>query len=300
MTKTQNYQWLVLGGCPRSGTTMLNFIINSHPNIFIANEQNLFKTIQISEQLFHREDCLKNRILRELSPREKAIGRYEDEKIKATIHRKLSQKAIITCLFSSSLVREPPSTGTVYLGDKYPTYYHWEHKLIENILGPLKYIHITRSPVSVINSNLFRSQMTKQGKDWVKPGQVYIYIAEWIKAWNFICGTNQNYFLHLRYEDAIASPRRELDRISQFLGVQPVFDASKIVKTHIKREYISAPDMKAIQKYIPEELVEWETPLEELIKKYPKIEFLEKSTLKQKINSIPKLFWRTQHPTPDT
>ena len=299
--KKNQYFWLVLGGCPRSGTTMLNFALNSHPQIFLANEQNLFKTISISDRLFFREDHVKNRIPRELSIREKIINDDEHEKrMKATIQRKLSQVSVITSLFESSLIGDNIPNGIVYLGDKFPKYYRWNLKEIEKICQSVKYIHITRSPIYNINSNLFRQEMAKQGKDWRKhsSASVYDYMKEWILAWNFICkNCEQTNFLHLRYEDIIAAPETEFKKIGEFLDIQPIFNTSKIMATPQDRDYISDYNMAIIEKYIPQELIDWQLPLDELVQKYPQLglDFMSSKTSRVIKKSIPvflKVFYK--------
>lgn len=275
MAKINNIRWLVVGGCPRSGTSMLNFTLNSHPQIFLANEQNLYKSISISEKIFYREDFIQKRKARKLSIREKNISSYNNERNNATILRKFSHKNLIVELFKSSLIHHTVARDTLYLGDKFPRYYRWDLNAVEDLLGPIKYIHITRSPLSVINSNLFRVEMSKQGQDWINTSRtLYDCISDWIEAWNFACWANERLdFLHLCYEDVIAKPQTEFKYISEFLGIEQLFNTSMISQTTPGREFISDKQINIIQKYIPEDLLDWQTSFEELINKYSRLEF---------------------------
>ena len=58
-----NKKILLISGCPRSGTTLINIIINSHPKIAITNEINLFNIVNdIDNALFRREGKLEKMI----------------------------------------------------------------------------------------------------------------------------------------------------------------------------------------------------------------------------------------------
>ena len=59
--KTQNCiilnekKLLLICGCPRSGTTLLNILLNSHPNISITNELDLYKlSFDLNHLLFFK------------------------------------------------------------------------------------------------------------------------------------------------------------------------------------------------------------------------------------------------------
>jgi len=192
------------------------------------------------------------------------------------------------------------SSEIIYMGDKYPKYYHWDLCYVNKAISPIKYIHITRNPIYAINSNLFRQEMAKQGKDRVRAKMTNFYDAlrEWILAWNFVCeNSKQTNFLHLRYEDIIAAPKSEFERIGEFLDIKPIFDTSKIMATPQDRDYISDHNMAIIEKYIPQELIDWQLPLDELVHKYPELglDFMSSTTSKVIKKSIPvflKVFYK--------
>ena len=54
----ENQKLLLVSGCPRSGTTLINFILNSHPEVVTTNELDLIK---ISEQFSKIAFSKKNR-----------------------------------------------------------------------------------------------------------------------------------------------------------------------------------------------------------------------------------------------
>ena len=52
--------WLFLGGCPRSGTTLLELIMSTHPAIGITNEVSFFSVLEALRPVFSREASFNN------------------------------------------------------------------------------------------------------------------------------------------------------------------------------------------------------------------------------------------------
>ena len=70
---TLNKKLLLVTGCPRSGTTIANIVLNSHPNISITNECNLINILEKieSSSIFSRFRSINSKDLkREMSTRE--------------------------------------------------------------------------------------------------------------------------------------------------------------------------------------------------------------------------------------
>ena len=71
-----NKKLLLVSGCPRSGTTLINIILNSHPEIAITNEINLFSIINnIDDVLFKREKKISRMIKLEKSIKREKTAR---------------------------------------------------------------------------------------------------------------------------------------------------------------------------------------------------------------------------------
>jgi len=286
--------WLIVGGCPRSGTTLLNFILNENPNIFLANEQNLYKTVCLSNQLFYREDHLKNRKERKLSKREEIIAMPTiDEKLKHTILKSKSQQDVITCLFISSLVGfDFPNSSIWYIGDKYPRYYDWDYNYLKKVIGNFKVIHITRSPIMTVNSMRFRSINSKKGLDWWRHYSVIEAAGEWIKAWNFVNTIKDVDKLHIKYEDLCLYPNLVTDQILDFLGTEGKMSANRIKIIDQSIDSLTSKDISTLIKIFPSDLIDWKLSINELSAKYAHISIPKKSimSLQKLYNFINRVF----------
>lgn len=290
-----NLRWLIIGGCPRSGTTMLNFLLNSNQRIFLANEQNIYKTIQLVDKLFYREDHLKKRKERTFSQREGLLNQQNLKfmREKATIRRKVSKKRVLETLFYESLIdlEKTEISGLIYLGDKFPQYYKWDLTNISNLLGKVKYIHITRSPLDTINSNMFRTQMAKKGEDWYSVGSLTKMINQWIEAYNFASSaTDQKLdLLNLKYEDLISDSDNIVCLIANFLDIDCEFDISQIIKFQSGRESLSSKDHEFIAQHIPKDILDWNQKLDFYFQKYKSLKLVKQPTANPHLNRLHKI-----------
>jgi hypothetical protein len=267
--KLKPRQWLVLGGCPRSGTTLLNAVMNSSESVKLSNEQDLFKTFDLIDRVFYRERHVLNRAPRQLSDDEKKVGAYNGVVLAATI-KKECIGACLEGLYLESLVR-PGCDLPEYLGDKFPKYYRWDISELEKYLGPLKIIHVTRSPIEVIHSCLSRSHRSKIGQDWWPIEPLESYINEWIDAWNFACSHSGNEnFYHVKYEDFILRPSECAQQLANFLSVKNDFKFENIYQPS-KKSGLSKNEYRMVSKYIPDELLRWEADLDVYQRKFPNL-----------------------------
>lgn len=254
--------WLVLGGCPRSGTTLLNFTLNSHEDIYLSNEQNLYKSCQILDTMFYRQRHVEKRKPRTLSNSEAVTGGYKAEVKAATISKEKSLTPMIEAAFYTSLCPSTSDPNSVYVGDKFPKYYHWDIEWLEKYISNIKFIHVSRSPVDVISSCMRRTELSKKGEDWWPIENISDYVNEWIRAWNYINTKKENpNFLHIRYEDFTSSPSLVCTKISEFLGIVDAFSPPNVYDKanapNKKQSYYAAE----LAKYLPDPIVSWNQDL---------------------------------------
>lgn len=261
--------WLILGGCPRSGTTLLNSVINSHPKIALSNEQNLYKTARILSCIYYREKHVKTRIDRELSSNEKKIGAYESLVECSTIDQKKSMLPAIESLYSTSL---SAGDSVIHVGDKYPKYYEWDLSWMGQVFPEMKFVHVTRSPVDVVNSCVYRTEMRLQGKDWWPVKSALEYVSDWVSAWNFAAEMNKNdNFHHIRYESFVANPKEEVENLAKFLGVEADFNIEGVYSKAPPSMSLTKNQLYKIERTIPIKLIEWNDDMDTLFARYPKL-----------------------------
>lgn len=144
-----NKQVLLVGGCPRSGSTALLQLLNSDPQVYISSEENLLaKWRELGKLLGTQERRGKSleRGMRALSVRET----LNQANIQG--HNFTSRVAwpMIRHLYRWHHQQMHPDVSLVLWGDKYPNYFRELDAVFQ--LPHIRYVHLTRNPLDVINS----------------------------------------------------------------------------------------------------------------------------------------------------
>lgn len=217
-----NKKWLVIGGCPRSGTTALLDCMNHHPNIGLMWEFNFFKYINEFKFIFHKEKYLKR-----FSWIEDINANERSEESKKThqeylnfIPREEHLRFIIHSLFESVF----PNKELMVVGEKLPVYINEFKEHLNLKVGPIKYIHLFRNPLWVANSFQRRINLTEEKKDiWGENrnlNSVNKAIEHWINSITFYKKNNNRLdMLPVKYEDFFVSPDETHRKIFNFIDV---------------------------------------------------------------------------------
>ena len=248
MNKT-NDKLLLVSGCPRSGTTLINFILNSHPEIVITNEIDLVNMAdQLRRTMFSKnEKFKKNKISRARSNVESwSLGNFKE--FIPSDHKLVPE---ILKLFCQSIKE---SESTLIYGDKTPTYYLYDPDLLTQLspTGTIFVIHVTRNPSDVIRSIMRRTVNSLKGKDyWKSVVTKSDGISLWVKAWNARSKFKQHLginFLDLNYDALVQDPDAGYKLIADFLGVEINFDASIINSSGLSNKSTTALDFRGRSK----------------------------------------------------
>jgi hypothetical protein len=245
--------FFVAGGCPRSGTNMLFFLLNTNPSLRMLIDTDFERLLKAAEGLYYKEQELRN------LP-ERAKGRKEQWTLDAFTHcvpqRAQSHRRVIETLCAAQFEVTGDITRVRWFGDKLAAYYSRDLDYIQAALGEMRFVHITRNPFDVITSLLRRSRNAQEGKDYwtTAPSTTDAASALWKDAWSFIRRYERDpRFLHIRYEDLIFRTSAVLKRIAAFFEVDNVFDDSHVIRRyHFERECIGERDIAAICRLIPE------------------------------------------------
>lgn len=235
-----------IGGSPRSGTTALLQLINTSPCAFISSEENLLEDIAdikgIVSTKEKRSKVLLNNGMRDRSIRET----ISEENIHSHNFTKDSLWPIIRYIYKWHHKEIHKNSDLILWGDKLPNYY----KNIEEIISlkKIKYLHITRNPLDVINSMLRRTEKAKEGKDWWKAITNFDEMLEvWCHAYKSIRAFDgYENILHIYYEDLLFDYENVIQKMNVF------FD------TDLEYENIllSEPNLHFDRKYLTQESVE--------------------------------------------
>jgi len=251
---------LLISGCPRSGTTLVNLIMNSHPEIAITNEINLFSIVNnVDDILFRRENKIKKMVELGRSIDRKKTSRETwkaNELLNWIPRKKICINNLIYELCSSI-----KSTEVSIYGDKTPGYYRNDISLLAKDLDiDIYMIHVTRDPFEVVSSIDRRIKNSRQKKDyWTSIMTLEGAINEWIVAWNSrrsLSESDRVKLLDINYNAFIEDPSQGVEIISKFLSTENKFDTSMISNAELDH-YIDRNTIINIAPQLQEVLYKW-------------------------------------------
>ncbi len=197
-------RWLLVTGAPRSGTTFLNQLLNSHPQIGVATENGLDAIV---------EGLLSVLTLRWIGADGRDSATDADDP-KPERLRDLAQEAF-RLMFGKS--------GLTIVGDKMPSCdaARLRHRAL---LGNLAQMHIVRRPSDVVASSMQRRHNTVLGFDNWHVKAVEGAIIEWVDAWERLARiASDPDVLVLSYDRFRIDAAGQIAKIEAFLGVKAGF-----------------------------------------------------------------------------
>lgn len=250
MTDERLPEFMLIGGCPRSGTTPLQMLLNSDPRVYISSEHNLVTLINAMVGFLEirevREEKADGLAVRALSAREDfSFDRAQSYTftVKWLYH-------VIHDIYRRHHREVAPNEDLMIVGDKYPLCFRDIDDLVK-VGAPIRYAHITRNPYDVINSMKCRTAMAAEGKDRWK---AFTVIDDMIDVWNSAFQTIQRLeatipCLHIQYEDMVFEQPKTMAVIETFVGV-PLNTVVSLIDdpaVHFDRTYLTEQDPALIQ-----------------------------------------------------
>lgn len=240
---------VLIGGCPRSGTTALAQLMNSNPSVHITLEENIIQTAQaLRKTLGTRER--RSEIYREKGMR--ALSDRETLDMRDALNRNFSAGSVwpvIKFIYEWHHKKIHPDSPLLVWGDKFPKYFESIEKTVTELDG-VKYIHVSRNPFDVINSMMRRTEMAKQGKDWWKAVTDFDDMVDvWCSAYRSIREIeSRKNVLHMNYEELLFDYENTIERLNNFLGVSLTYDdiLVKDPSMHFDRSYLDSSMIKNI------------------------------------------------------
>ena len=209
---------LLIGGCPRSGTTLLQVTLDMHPEIGIPRETNFIRELWWQRTRFGDLGDPANR-------RRVAEWIFGEP---GHLTRRLTHKRLDGSEATAEVAAAAPTIGSVVerclrlhahdtprWGDKRPAY--------SGFIGPLfrmfpdaLYVNVVRDPRGATASQLTMG--------WDEP---QVAVATAAVRWEFAIRATDHatrslrpdQFLDVRYEDLVTDPERQLERILAFAGL---------------------------------------------------------------------------------
>jgi len=233
-------------GMPRSGTTLVEQIIASHPLVFGAGEllflPRLVDRICAAKGSGKFPDCIPE------------LGREELARIGSAYIEKIRNY----------------SKAAQHITDKLPHNFLYLG-LISTILPKAKVIHCVRSPLDTCLSIFktdFKGELHRYAYDLVETGQYYNLYQELMAHWEKVMPG----FVHtLRYEDMIADQQDQIERLLNFCELP--WDEACLAFHKTKRKVVTASVAQVRQPIYKDSVALWkryEKQLEPLIKSLQK------------------------------
>ena len=231
-------------GMPRSGTTLVEQIISSHPNVYGADELN---TLPIIIKKYIKDE--NNNIS------EKLIKNIDSDKL---------------LLLGKEYVNEIKklSTSSINITDKLPVNFKWIG-LIKMILPNSKIIHCTRDSKDTclsIFKNFFVNDELKYAYNLDEIVAYYNNYLDLMKHWHKIL---PDFIFNIKYENLIGNPNKEIKNLIHVAGLSW---SSKCLKFYQnKRSIKTASDTQARRKLYKSSINSWKNYEKYLKKPFSKL-----------------------------
>lgn len=209
-----------LGGCPRSGTTLLRTMLHTHPDLAIPRETHF-----LLESFWRRDEWGDLRIT---ANRRRLVDWIVDDYASTRFRRlevdpdearrrMMATAPTLGSVVGTAFVMYSERHDAARWGDKRPMHVQ-ELPIIFGLFPDAQVVNIVRDPRAVVAS------MKKLGwlDDWYD-GTVAGGTDRWVRSVrsgrSALHRYREDQFLELRYEDLLASPGEQLDRICRFAGL---------------------------------------------------------------------------------
>ena len=208
---------VLVGGCARSGTTLLRSMLNSHPDLAVPHETKFVVTAWRNRDRFGDLTRVENRravarwILELPNTRFTRLGIEPDELTEAFAAAPPTLGSLMAACFS----RYAEHHGKPRWGDKRPSYSRNLDALFR-LFPQFQFVHVVRDP---------RACAASMRRAWDGWGRVASAAEVWERTDKAVRaarrGLPAGQFLEIYYEHLVAEPEQTLEQICGFLGLDP-------------------------------------------------------------------------------
>lgn len=216
----------LLGGSPRSGTTLLEQILGAHPGILVFDESEAFNQEILTAFPPAPPDwgpSLKSLDGLPAPARAQSIGRYFKRLLRETSEPP-GEKLLLD--------KNPSSMGALYI---------WLR-----LFPKSKIIIALRDPRDVIVSCYFQNiPLNATSVNFLSVERTVKYYSDIMDVWLRLRGLGGFEWLETRYEDVVGDLEKEGRRVTNFLGLQWAGDQAKFYEK-AGRKFVHSPTYNAV------------------------------------------------------
>ena len=206
---------VIIGACPRSGTTLLRTMLHCHPELAIPRETRFVLEAWKRRKEFGdlREAANRRRLARWIFKREKSQGRRLGLDPSEAIQRVAAAPPTLGSLLATCFLLYAEKHGKPRWGDKRPKYAA-RMTAVWDLFPNAHFINVVRDPRACVAS------MRRLG--WYD-GRIAPAVELWersiatVGSWRPKLASDQ--LLDVRFEDLVAGPVPTLTRVAEFVGV---------------------------------------------------------------------------------
>ena len=208
---------LLVGGCARSGTTLLRSMLNSHPDLGMPHETKFVVTAWRNRDRFGDLTVADNRravarwILELPNAKFPRLGIDGDELVEAFGAAPPTLGSLLATCFGTYASRD----GKTRWGDKRPSYSRNLDALFR-LFPDARFVHVVRDP---------RACAASMRRAWTGWGRLASAAEVWERTDRSVQAARRrlpaSQFLQLYYEDLVSRPEATLDAVCAFAGLDP-------------------------------------------------------------------------------
>lgn len=227
-------------GNPRTGTSLLRVLLNSHDNIVIPPECGFIQWLYPKYNKFEIEKL--DLFLNDLKITKKIEGwNLNYEKLENYLLYNCPKNYPELCFYIYKFYGETKNKNVKIWGDK-NNYYVNHLDLISEVFPKAKFIYINRNPYDVIDSYLELNKLPTSKYKPDLPNNIESAFENWVtnnnKIFYFLSNSNHSY-VNLQYENLISNPTKELNDIFKFLNICE----QDVLKNFENRKYYDEPNI---------------------------------------------------------
>ncbi|MEA2168303.1 MAG: hypothetical protein QOF76_1603 [Solirubrobacteraceae bacterium] len=208
---------LFIGGCPRSGTTLLRAMLDAHPDLGMPHESDFVRALWWERRRFgDLRDPDNRRAVGEwiFSGPTRRGHRLRDKKIgkAAAVARVVDADPTIGSIIATCFAMYADVHGKTRWGDKRPSYNAFLPQLFE-LFEDMQYVNVIRDPRGAVAS---QALMPWDAREVAVPAGIVRWEGAVRRTDRFAEGLRPDQLLDVRYEDLTRDPATQLARICEF------------------------------------------------------------------------------------